>query len=245
MKTSAERTVVIDAYPESAANYCDEYAVISVDVIRATTVAVTSVACGRECLIARDLADALAIRDQLGDALLAGEVNGNMPQEFEMNNSPADLAARLDVHRPLVMLSSSGTKLMLQASRSREAALVACFRNAAATAAYAIGNYRHVAIIGAGSRNEFREEDQICCAWIGAALAVAGYRMETSLTTDVIRAWENAPATACAGGNSVRYLRRSGQMHDFDFVTQHVNDLEFPVLISGNQVATFKTAEAA
>ena len=27
-----------------------------------------------------------------------------------------------------------------------------------------------VAVIGAGSKGEFREEDQICCAWIAAGL---------------------------------------------------------------------------
>jgi 2-phosphosulfolactate phosphatase len=242
---STERTVVIDAFPESASKYCDDHVIVSVDVIRATTVAVTAVECGRRCVIARDVNHAFALRDEIGDALLAGELKGVMPNGFDMNNSPDDLTKRHDSHRPIVMLSSSGTKLMLEASRSREAAFAACFRNAAATASHLARHHRRIAIIGAGSRNEFREEDQMCCAWIGASLVHAGFAPESSLTTDVIRQWQNAPAEACASGNSVRYLNRTGQMRDFDFVVNHVNDISYPVAIFGNEISAFSVAAAA
>jgi 2-phosphosulfolactate phosphatase len=242
---NTERIVVIDAFPESAAKYCDDYAIVSVDVIRATTVAVTAVDCGRRCLIARDEKEAFALKQEVGNALIAGELKGIMPAGFDMNNSPADLTLREDAHRPLVMLSSSGTKLMLAASCSRHAAFAACFRNAVATATHLMNHHRRVAIIGAGSRNEFREEDQICCAWIAAGLVHAGYHPQTTLTRDVIRQWQHAPAEACASGNSVGYLHRTGQMRDLDFVVNHVNDVPFPISISGNEIAVFKVAAAA
>ena len=229
-------TVVIDCFPESVARYVDDHAIVAIDVIRATTLAVTAVADGRRCLIATDLEDAFAIRDRIGNAVLAGELGGDLPAGFDMNNSPAELARRGDVERPLVMLSTSGTQLMLEASRSAHGAFAACFRNFTATARLLADRRERVAVIGAGSRNEFREEDQMCCAWVADFLVNTGYRPEDTKTAQIIERWRGAPASACETGNSVAYLRRSGQLGDFDFVTAHVDDLDIVCPIGGNEV---------
>ncbi len=229
-------SVVIDCFPSSVARYAADHAIVAVDVIRATTLVVTAVAAGRRCLVAADLAEAFALRDRLGDAVLAGELAGDMPQGFDMNNSPADLAAREDIGRPLVTLSTSGTELMLQASRSPLGAHVACFRNVSAVARHLVGSHERVAVIGAGSRNEFREEDQMCCAWVAELLVASGYRPETAETAEIIERWHGAPAAACEGGNSVAYLRRSGQLRDRDFIMAHVDDLDLVISVEGNEV---------
>jgi 2-phosphosulfolactate phosphatase len=229
-------SVVIDCFPESVARYVDDHAIVAVDVIRATTLAVTAVAAGRRCLVAADLEDAFAIRDRIGNAVLAGELGGDLPAGFDMNNSPAELAQRGDVERPLVMLSTSGTQLMLEASRSAHGAFVACFRNFTATARLLADRRERVAVIGAGSRNEFREEDQMCCAWVAELLVNAGYRAEDRETTKIIERWSGAAVTACETGNSVAYLRRSGQLRDFDFIVAHVDDLDLVSAIEGNEL---------
>lgn len=229
------KSVAIDCFPSSVARYIDDYAIAAVDVIRATTMAVTAVAGGRRCLAAADIDDAFALRDRLG-ALLAGEIRGEMPEGFDMNNSPADLSARGDIDRPLVMLSTSGTSLMLDASRSAHGAYIACFRNFAATARHLARRSGRVALIGAGSRGEFREEDQMCCAWIADLLVNEGFRPESAKTTQIIERWRGAPAAACETGNSVAYLRRSNQLHDFEFITAHVDDLDMVCSIDGNEV---------
>ena len=229
------KSVAIDCFPSSVARYVDDYAIAAVDVIRATTMAVTAVAGGRRCLAAADIDDAFALRDRLG-ALLAGEIGGEMPEGFEMNNSPADLSARGDIDRPLVMLSTSGTSLMLDASRSAHGAYIACFRNFAATARHLARRSGRVAVIGAGSRGEFREEDQMCCAWIAGLLVNEGFRPESAETAQIIERWRGAPAAAIETGNSVAYLRRSNQLHDFEFITAHVDDLDMVCSIDGNEV---------
>ena len=43
------KTVIIDCFPESVEAYQNGYAIVAVDVIRATTTAVTGVALGRKC----------------------------------------------------------------------------------------------------------------------------------------------------------------------------------------------------
>ena len=232
-----DRTVVIDCLSSSVATYRDEYAIVAVDVIRATTVAVTAVAAGRRCLVAADLQDAFAIRTRTAGALLAGEIAGDVPDGFDMSNSPADLVLRNDVDRPLIMLSSSGTQVMLEASRSVHGAYVACFRNFRAVARRLVGRHEQIAVIGAGSRGEFREEDQMCCAWVAEILAQAGYRPEDRQTADLIERWRGSPAVASQASESVAYLRRSNQVRDFDFIVGHVDDLDLVCQIEGNEVS--------
>jgi 2-phosphosulfolactate phosphatase len=236
-------TVVIDCFPASAARYSDDYAIVAIDVIRATTLAVTAVATGRRCLVAASLEDAVALRDRLGNALLAGELGGDMPDAFDMNNSPADLVMRSDIERPLVMLSSSGTQLMLAASHSTRGAYVACFRNLTALARHLIGRHQRVALIGAGSRGEFREEDQMGCSWLAEALLRAGYRAETGATAELVERWRGVPAAAIEGGPSVAYLRRTDQLRDLEFTVGHVDDLDLVCVIEGNEIRPITAAE--
>ena len=53
---------------------------------------------------------------------------------------------------------------------------MACFRNYGATIKHLVGRYSKIAVIGAPTRGEFREEDQICSAWIVDGLIKAGYK---------------------------------------------------------------------
>jgi len=235
--------VVIDCFPGSTARYAADHRVVVVDVIRATTLAVTAAMSGRRCIVAASPDEAFVIRRQLGGALLAGELGGDMPSGFDMNNSPVDLDARSDVELPLVMVSSSGAPLMLEGGSLDDGAEVACFRNYSAVARELVGNYDRVAIIGAGSRGEFREEDQICCAWLGGLLTDAGYVAENDETTRIIERWRDAPAAASEISNSVGYLRRSGQLRDYDFIVGHVDDVEQACSIVGNEV--FAASETA
>jgi 2-phosphosulfolactate phosphatase len=174
--------------------------------------------------------------------VLAGELGGEMPAGFDMNNSPADLSMRIEDRRTLVMLSSSGTQLILEASRSGHGAFAACFRNYTATAHHLAGGGRRVAVIGAGSRHEFREEDQMCGAWIAGRLVDAGHRPEDAQTAEIIQRWRGAPATACDAGNSVAYLRRSGQLRDRDFIVSHGDDLDLVCRIQENEVVRLPPA---
>jgi 2-phosphosulfolactate phosphatase len=107
--------------------------------------------------------------------LLAGDSNTEKPVVFEMENSPAQLADRSDTHRPLVLVSSSGTKVIHEAAGC-EAIYLGCFRNHSVLAGYLTQRHPRVAVIGAGSKGEFREEDQICCPCIAPSLSRRGYQ---------------------------------------------------------------------
>jgi 2-phosphosulfolactate phosphatase len=229
------RTVAIDCFPSSVARYRTDYAIVAVDVIRATTVAVTAVSSGRRCFVVSTMEDAFEIAGKFPNAILAGELGGDMPKGFHMNNSPVQLLERDDLDRPLIMLSTSGTQLMNLAGEC-DAAYAACFRNHSATASMLETTHDRVVIIGAGSRDEFREEDAICCAWIAARLVDSGFQPANESTESVIRRWAQSAAAACLCSNSAGYLRRSGQEHDLHFVLNHVDDIREVISITGNEL---------
>ena len=237
-------SLVIGCFQEDAEICRDGYAVVAIDVIRATTTAITAVAAGRRCFPVPCVEAALLLERQLPNALLAGEISGDLPQEFELNNSPAEIAAREDFDRPLVLLSSSGTKL-IYAARQCSFAYLACFRNCDSLSRYLMDRHSKVALIGAGTRGEFREEDQICCAWIARELIAAGYESEDDRTSAIVDRWSTAAVEACLCSKSVDYLRRSGQTRDLDFTLEHVNDLPHVFMMRNGEVVMAAQAATA
>ena len=219
-------TVAIDSLPEAALRYGRGWAVVCVDVIRATTTAVTAAARGRPCYPVPTLDAATAVAAVLDRPLLCGELGGNMPYGFDLTNSPARVDALEDDGRPLVLLSSSGTQLVHNAARSgADAVYLACLRNFGATAAHLAALHPWVAVVGAGTRGEFREEDQRCCALVAAALVAGGHQPADELTRATLARWHRAPVTGWLESRSVDYLRKSGQLADLEFILAHRNDL--------------------
>lgn len=229
------KSVVIDYLPESVCRYQPEWTIVAVDVIRATTTAITAAATGWRCSPVPTIEAALALAQELDNPLLAGESSGEMPVGFEMDNSPAELISRSDTHRPLVLVSSSGTKVIHKAAGC-EAVYLACFRNHSVLAGYLAERHPRVAIIGAGSLGEFREEDQMCCAWIAAGLMSKGYLPENPQTAALVSRWRDAPPNACLCSRSVDYLRRTGRLRDLDFILAHVDDLRAVFTVRNGEV---------
>jgi 2-phosphosulfolactate phosphatase len=218
------KAVAIDCLPESVGRYRVGWAIVVVDVIRATTTAITAAATGRRCFPMPTIEAARTLARQFMDPVLAGESGGAIPTGFDMDNSPAQLMSRTDTHRPLVLVSSSGTKVIHEATGC-QAIYLSCFRNHSALAAYLSEHHRRVAIIGAGSKGEFREEDQICCAWIAAGLMAHGYLPENPQTASIVELWRDAAATACLCSASVAFLKRTGRLSDLDFILGHIDDM--------------------
>jgi len=219
-----QKTVVIDCFPESVKLYRGDYALVAIDIIRATTTAVTCVALGRKCYPVPSVSAGHALAAQLTDPLLVGEVGGIMPEGFDLNNSPAELELRNDIHRPMIHVSSSGTRL-IRGAEEGQAMYVACLRNYSAQAAYLADHHPRVALIGAGTKGEFREEDQLGCAWIAEGLLKAGYEPENDNTAAIIERWSGVPVEVIAGGASAAYLRRTNQIKDLDYILTHIDDL--------------------
>jgi 2-phosphosulfolactate phosphatase len=162
---------------------------------------------------------------RLPNPVLAGELGGNMPYGFDLTNSPAEIAERTDLTRPLILLSTAGTQLLHEA-RTAPATYAACLRNVTSQVRWLDGRHERVAVLEAGSRGEFRAEDQYCCALIAGGLIDRGYAPANEATAAIVARWRGQPADAWRGSNSVKYLERTGQLRDLEFILTHVDDLK-------------------
>jgi len=238
-----QKTVVIDYLPEAASRYRVGWAIVAVDVIRATTTAITAAAGGWRCFPAPTIEAALALAEEFDDPLLAGESGGRIPAGFEIDNSPSLLAGRRDTHRPLVLVSSSGTKVIHQAAGC-DALYLSCFRSYSTLPDYLAGRHARVAIIGAGSLGEFREEDQACCAWIAAGLLSRGYLAQNAETGALASHWSDKTPEACLCSKSVSFLKRTNRTPDLDFIFGHIDDLPGVFAVRNGEVRIIRQEES-
>lgn len=218
------RTVAISCYP-SLGEAGDGWTVVGIDVIRATTTAVTAVNAGRRCYPVASLESAVPLAGRLDNPLLVGELGGNMPYGFHLQNSPAEMARPLQLDRPVILLSTSGTQLLCAAA-ARGRTYAACLRNARAQAEHLIAGHDQVLLLAGESRGEFREEDRLCCGRIARHLLEAGYEPRTVLVEEIVKHWGNAPDDAFKDGHSAQYLAATGQHHDTEFILEHIDDLD-------------------
>lgn len=232
--TGATRKVRIAHTPTAADRYGAGWAVVGVDVFRATTLLCTAAALGRRCFVAGDLDEAAALMADVPTALLGGERSGQVPPEFDLGNSPAAIAGRGDVDRPLVLTTSSGTPLLRRAATA-DAVYAACLRNVSAQAAELRSMPLDVVLIGAGTGGQRRREDDLGCARIAAELAAGGYQADAA-TTAFIEQHAHRPVEWCAHGRSADFLRRTGRQDDIDFVLSHQDDLDMVFEVCGVEV---------
>ena len=199
-------------------------AVVAVDVIRATTTAITAVAAGHRLYPAGSMEAAVRLAADLDRPILAGELGGVQPYGFDLQNSPCEMQDMVGSSRPIILLSTSGTRLMTEAAELG-ACYPACLRNTSAQARYLAQTGCDAVILGADSRGQFRDEDRLCCARIARVLVEAGHTVADRLSAEVLERWGDAPDDAFVGGRSATYLRDTAQEHDLEFVLEHIDDL--------------------
>jgi 2-phosphosulfolactate phosphatase len=231
----SKKSVAIDCLSEIVKPFADGCAVVVIDVIRSITVAATAVESGRRCFFAPTVEAAFLLAKKFDNPLLVGEMGGSMPYGFDMNNSPVEIESRKDISRPAIMVSSSGIPL-LYSLKDCNSVYVACLRNYGATIKHLAGLYSCVLVLGAPTRGEFREEDQLCCAWIADGLMKAGFVPEDNKTAAIVNLWKDKPVTVCGEGKSAEYLRRSGQIKDLDFILKHINDLKSALSVKNDEI---------
>ncbi len=134
-----------------------------------------------------------------------------------------------------MLLSTSGTRIFGEAAAAA-AVYAACLRNVSAQVAHLAARHPKVAVIGAGTKGEFRREDQFGCARVAAGLLDAGYRAGDRATLEVVERWRHAPVQVCAEGRSAEYLRRTGQLADLDFTLSHIDDVDAVFALTGGEL---------
>jgi 2-phosphosulfolactate phosphatase len=229
------KSVWIEFHSGAAPDYGPGHVVVVVDVIRSCTTAITGISAGRRCFPVSTIDAALELAASQPGALLVGELGGKMPYGFDVDNSPAQLLARGDaVSRPFILLSTSGTGLMCESAHERRV-YVACLRNVAAQVTHLVDGEASVALIGAATRGEFREEDQICCARIAAPLMEMGFE-PVGMAEEIVARWRDVPVDAIRTGKSSRYLAEVGRLDDLEFILSHVDDVDGVFEVQGSEI---------
>jgi 2-phosphosulfolactate phosphatase len=231
------RIAEVNCFSESLTQYRDGYAIVVVDVILATTTAVTGVALTRKCCPTPSLEAATSLVEGLENPpLLVGELGGHKPCGFDLTNSLAAVALRSDTSRPMILLSTSGTKVLCEAAKECDAVYAACLRNYSAQVRFFAARHRKVAVIGAGTRGEFREEDQMYCAWIAEGLMTLGYKPRGEQTVKLVERWSGCPVDALLSSKSVEYLRRTAQLGDLYFILEHIGDVDAVFALKNGEI---------
>jgi 2-phosphosulfolactate phosphatase len=171
---------------------------IVVDVLRASSTIAQALASGyRRVLCCAEVDEALALRERLGGAVLAGERLAAPIPGFDLGNSPREfLEARAE---SVVLTTTNGTRAIVAAARVSETVLVGSLLNLEAVARAAAGG-GDVEVVCAGVEGSFTLDDAYCAGRVAALLegersdaAEAAVRLAQSFGSaeEALRAAEN------------------------------------------------------
>jgi 2-phosphosulfolactate phosphatase len=140
------------------------------DVLRATSTMAAALNHGARAIVpVASIPEAVAIRSQRPDVLLAGEREGvrilaelTGGIEFDFGNSPREFRREVVAGKTIVMTTTNGTRA-LRAAAHAQTVLVASFLNLQATADWLIKHRPpQLVLICAGTREEPAYEDVLC-----------------------------------------------------------------------------------
>jgi 2-phosphosulfolactate phosphatase len=140
------------------------------DVLRATSSMCTALHNGaRDIRPVATIPEALAIRSERPDVLLAGEREGvrilaelTGGAAFDLGNSPREFTSEMIADKTIVMTTTNGTRA-LRATAHAGKILVASFLNLQATADWLSNeDSLHLILVCAGTREEPAYEDALC-----------------------------------------------------------------------------------
>jgi 2-phosphosulfolactate phosphatase len=131
---------------------------IVVDVLRASSTIVQALDAGYgRVLCCAEIEEARAVRDEAGDAVLAGERAAEPIEGFDLGNSPRDfLEPRAET---LVLTTTNGTRAVVTAAADCDVVLVGSLLNLDAVAATARAQGTDVEIVCAGVDGAFALDD--------------------------------------------------------------------------------------
>jgi 2-phosphosulfolactate phosphatase len=146
--------------------------VVAIDVLRATTTAVTALNNGaRAVRPVLEPPDAILERERLPGACLLGGERGGLPIEgFDLGNSPREYGPGVVQGKTIILTTSNGTRL-LHAARTASEVLLGAMVNAKAVARALLKEERPVLLACAGRLGRFSWEDFLCAGQIISSLA--------------------------------------------------------------------------
>jgi 2-phosphosulfolactate phosphatase len=138
---------------------------IVVDVLRATSTIVQALDGGyRRVLCCAEIEEARTLREEIGDAVLAGERRAEPIPGFDLGNSPADVLEPRA--HSLILTTTNGTRAIVTAAADCDVVLVGSLFNLDAVAAAARERGEDVEVVCAGVEGRFALDDAYCAGRI-------------------------------------------------------------------------------
>src|SRR6478609_1530820 len=139
---------------------------IVVDVLRATSTIAQALASGYERVYCcREVDEARALRERLGEGLLGGERNAVRIEGFDVGASPREFLG--EPRAPAVIFSTTnGTRAILETASRADEVLLGSLLNLNAVAATARERGEDVLIVCAGFQGTFAIDDAYCAGRI-------------------------------------------------------------------------------
>jgi 2-phosphosulfolactate phosphatase len=135
---------------------------VVVDVLRATSTIAQALASGYERVFCcREVEDALALRERLGEGLLGGERNATKIEGFDIGASPREVLEPQGT--TLIYSTTNGTKAVLAAAASCREVLLGSLLNLSAVARAVRDD---CVIVCAGFQGRFALDDAYCAGRI-------------------------------------------------------------------------------
>jgi 2-phosphosulfolactate phosphatase len=200
---------------------------VVVDVMRATSTIAQALAAGyRRVLCCREIDEARALREELGDsAVVGGERNAILVEGFDLGASPREyLEPRAET---AIITTTNGTKSILAAAANSEVVLLGSLLNLDAVAAEARAPGKDVTVVCAGYQGSFAIDDAYCAGRIVELLD--GERTDAAVAAAALAhfypsAWEGVNARTygppgleddlrwCTQENTLRVVPRFSRM---------------------------------
>jgi 2-phosphosulfolactate phosphatase len=169
MATKLEVILSPTEFPDLATRDLGQATCVVFDILRATTSMITALSAGAAAIIpVANIPEALAIRDERPEVLLAGERNGLRIRaeqtgtiDFDLGNSPREFTTERVQGRTIVMTTTNGTRA-LRACENARAVLIGSFLNLRATINWLRETTpEHVILVCGGTYEEPALEDTL------------------------------------------------------------------------------------
>ncbi len=201
-----------------------------IDVVRATsTLIVLGEQRARVVAIVASPAEARAYAAHHPGFLLAGEIGGRMPPDFDLGNSPHQMATTPVTGRDVVLSTTNGTRTLVAAQRAGAGLIaIAALRNATAVARQLLQAGRDTsALIICSGRDQRLALDDFYTAGVlvrEAATLAAAQQLTLQLTDSALLAREYAaahePYDALSRSNSGQSVLLAGLGEDLAYCAQ-------------------------
>ena len=231
----------VDLLPHG--NYPD--VVLVIDVLRATTTAVTYLEHGAEALLLTATPEvALALRPELPDGesspvVLGGERGGLPIPGFDFGNSPVEAAAQNFTGKTVVMNTTNGTGAAHTAAQTGKHVFLAALVNAHAAARRARATAtEEIAIVCAGTDEHVGLEDVYAAGVIAEYLLAMGeFSIDDGARIALtLRRNSGNPIEALGGSGHGERLNSLGLGEDVRYAAQLSTSTLVPTLVGGEDV---------